>query len=293
MKFNFNFKLNTKDFVGHNTLFLNFNPNNAQPEQYLFNNFLFKDFYVRADKYNPTLDVTFDGVHILNRDIVSSRPHVTIQLKDNSKYLFLTDTSVMTVKVKMPDGSLRSYRFEGDTLRFTPATVDPGSSKNSAQLDFSPAFLEDGEYELFVTGKDASGNTAGQVAYNVVFTIINKPMISNLLNYPNPFTTQTAFVFTLTGSEIPSEFKIQILTVTGKIVKEITRAELGNLHIGRNITDYKWDGTDQYGQKLGNGVYLYRVVTSLHGKQIDKYKASGDDTDKYFNSGYGKMYLMR
>ena len=52
----------------------------------------------------------------------------------------------------------------------------------------------------------------------VVFTVINKPMISNLLNYPNPFTTSTAFVFTVTGSEVPQNMRIQILTITGKVV---------------------------------------------------------------------------
>ena len=118
-------------------------------------------------------------------------------------------------------------------------------------------------------------------------------MISNMLNYPNPFTTSTAFVFTLTGSEVPQNMKIEIMTITGKIVREITKDELGPLHIGRNITEFKWDGTDQYGQKLGNGIYLYRVVTNLNGKSLDKYKSSDDKTDKYFNKGYGKMYLMR
>jgi flagellar hook assembly protein FlgD len=57
--------------------------------------------------------------------------------------------------------------------------------------------------------------------------------------------------------------------------------------------DYKWDGTDQYGQKLANGVYLYRVVTNLKGQSLEKYTDSNDATDKYFNKGYGKMYLMR
>jgi flagellar hook assembly protein FlgD len=126
-------------------------------------------------------------------------------------------------------------------------------------------------------------------------------MISNLLNYPNPFTTSTAFVFTLTGSELPQNMKIQILTITGKVVREITKEELGPIRIGRNITDFKWDGTDQYGQKLANGVYLYRVVTNLNGKSLDKLELDGfngdrysdKSTDKYFKSGYGKMYLMR
>ena len=83
------------------------------------------------------------------------------------------------------------------------------------------------------------------------------------------------------------------MTITGKIVREITKNELGPLRVGRNITEFKWDGTDQYGQKLANGIYLYRVVTNLNGKSLEKYKAQGDDTDKYFNKGYGKMYLMR
>lgn len=123
-------------------------------------------------------------------------------------------------------------------------------------------------------------------------------MISNMFNYPNPFTSSTAFVFTLTGSEVPQNIRIQVLTVTGKIVREITKDELGPLHIGRNITEFKWDGTDQYGQKLGNGIYLYRVITNQNGNPLDKFStmdANGNnvDTDKYFNKGYGKMYLMR
>jgi flagellar hook assembly protein FlgD len=118
-------------------------------------------------------------------------------------------------------------------------------------------------------------------------------MISNLMNYPNPFTTSTAFVFTVTGSQIPQNMRIQILTVTGKVIREITQDELGPLHVGRNITDFKWDGTDMYGQKVANGVYLYRVLTNLNGKSMDKFKDEGDNTDKYFTKGYGKMYFMR
>jgi flagellar hook assembly protein FlgD len=61
------------------------------------------------------------------------------------------------------------------------------------------------------------------------------------------------------------------------------------LHIGRNITEFKWDGTDQYGQKLANGIYLYRVITNLNGKSLDKYRSTEkdneDNTDKYFKQG--------
>ncbi len=295
------YPIDTKSLAGNNTLFVDVNPDNAQPEQYHFNNFLYKNFFVKGDTYNPLMDVTFDGVHILNGDIVSAKPKVVIKLKDESKYLALDDTSLAAVYVQYPgnNGALVRYSFGTDTLRFVPADLSTG--KNEATIEFNPSFLQDSEgdfYELVVKSKDKSGNAAGNTEYRVRFQVYNKPMISNMFNYPNPFTTSTAFVFTVTGSDVPQNIRIQIMTITGKIVKEITKMELGSLHIGRNITDYKWDGTDQYGQKLANGVYLYRVITNLNGAALGKFNtldANGDkvDTDKFFNKGYGKMYLMR
>jgi hypothetical protein len=282
--------IDTRYLPGLNTLYVMVNPDNDQPEQYLYNNFIYKDFKVNEDKYNPLLDVTFDGVHILNRDIVSSKPGILVKLKDESRFMALADTALLKVQVRFPDGNLRNYFF-GDSMRFTPANLSAG--ENTASIDFLPSFPDDGEYELIVSGKDVVGNKAGRLEYRVTFTVINTPMISNMLNYPNPFTTSTAFVFTVTGNEVPQNMRIQILTITGKVVREVTKDELGPLHIGRNITDFKWDGTDMFGQKLANGVYLYRVITNLNGKSLDKYKAEGDNTDKFFNKGYGKMYLMR
>ena len=286
------YDIDTKQYSGPNILLVDFNPDNDQPEQYHFNNFLYQNFYVSGDKYNPLLDVTFDGIHILNRDIVSARPNILIKLKDENKSLALNDTSLLKVQIRYPDGTLKAYKFDADTLRFTPANLSAG--ENTATIDFSPLLSgDDEEYELIVSGKDVAGNTAGELDYHINFRIISKPMISNLLNYPNPFTTSTAFVFTVTGTQIPQNIRIQILTITGKIIREITKDELGPIHIGRNITEFKWDGSDMYGQKVANGVYLYRVLTNLNGKSLEKFTDSDDKTDKYFTKGYGKMYFMR
>ncbi|HET9056465.1 MAG TPA: C25 family cysteine peptidase [Chitinophagaceae bacterium] len=285
------FAFDTKNYAGKNTMYFMVNPDGVVPEQYLFNNFFYKDFVVDEDTYNPLLDVTFDGLHILNRDIVSSKPHIQIKLKDESKYISLGDTSLFQIQIRYPNGTIKDFTFSNPEVSFTPANLSNG--ENVAKVDIQPSFLQDGEYELIVSAKDINGNKAGTVPYRILFEVINKPMISNFLNYPNPFTTSTAFVFTVTGSEVPQNIKIQILTITGKIVREITKEELGPIHIGRNITEFKWDGTDQFGQKLANGVYLYRVVTNLNGKTLDKYKATDDNTDKFFNNGYGKMYLLR
>ncbi len=285
------FTIDASNYAGNNTLYVNVNPNNSQPEQFHFNNFLYKSFYVTPDNTNPVLDVTFDGVHIMNNDIVSSKPKIKIKLVENSRYYLLNDTSLVSVKLGYPDGTSRAISFDSDTLRFTPATYS--GTENAALVDYAPYLPTDGTYQLLVTGKNRTGNKTSQ--YKVEFMVKNAAMISNVFNYPNPFTTSTAFVFTLTGSEVPQNMKIEIMTITGKIVKEITKEQLGAIHIGNNITTYKWDGTDMFGAKLGNGVYLYRVVTKLNGSTLEKYSSNsgGTNTDQYFKGGYGKMYLLR
>src|SRR5690606_37322723 len=121
---------------------IEFNPDNDQPELYHYNNVLYKDFFVRADKFNPLLDITFDGVHILNRDIVSSKPFINIKLKDENRFMALADTALLTVQVRFPDGqTIRTYNF-GDTMRFNPANLANG--ENTASIDFRPFFTEDG-----------------------------------------------------------------------------------------------------------------------------------------------------
>ncbi len=100
----------------------------------------------------------------------------------------------------------------------------------------------------------------------------------------------TAGVFTLTGAVIPDQIQIQIMTVTGKVVREITQDELGPIRIGNNISEFAWDGRDEYGDQLANGVYFYRVTVRSNGLQLDR---RGTSADKAFKKGFGKIYLLR
>ncbi len=281
-------------YLGNNKLWIEANPHNDQPEQYHFNNFASVNIHVNKDVTNPLMDVTFDGVHILNGDIVSAKPEIIIQLNDENRYLALNDTSNFRVSLKSPVGVLSYLYFESapnistdkTKLKWTPASLP----KNSFRIAYSPERLEDGIYELDVEATDASGNQSGRNHYRITFEIINRSTITEVVNYPNPFSTSTRFVFVLTGSEIPEQMKIRIMTITGKVVREITREELGHLHIGRNITDYAWDGKDEFGDQLANGVYLYQVQTRLHEEKIEHRETLADS---YFKKGWGKMYLMR
>ena len=286
----FDFGIGSDEYAGYNYLFIEANPANDQPEQFHFNNIGIIGFTVTTDNTNPLLDVTFDGIHILDGDLVSAKPEIDMMLKDESKFLALNDTSLFDIYLLYPDGSKHTVVFDNVTAFFYPADSTHLSKDNSAQVTLKRNFTLDGTYQLVVQGYDRSGNSSGDNSYRISFKVINKPMISNVMNYPNPFTTSTRFVFTLTGSEVPQFMKIEILTISGRVIKEIFMNELGSIHIGNNITDYSWDGTDQFGDKLANGLYFYRVNAILNGQDIDHFDTG---TDQYFKHGIGKMYLMR
>lgn len=276
-------------YPGLNSLLVDVNPNNDQLEKYHFNNVAQIPFYVNEDDINPILDVTFDGIHILDGDIVSPKSEIVIELTDENQYLMLNDTSDYSVYITAPNGAEKRIYFQQngqEKMQFIPASLP----RNNSKILMQGSFPVDGKYQLRVQATDRTDNNSGDIDYTIRFEVINKSTITNIVNYPNPFTTSTRFVFTLTGSVIPDVFKIQIMTITGKVVREIHKDELGLLHIGRNISEFAWDGTDTYGDRLANGVYLYHVITKINSQDIEHRDTSADS---YFKKGFGKMYMFR
>ena len=96
----------------------------------------------------------------------------------------------------------------------------------------------------------------------------------------------------MTGAEPPVYFNLRIMTVSGKVVREVTAAEFGPMIAGTHQSSFCWDGRDQFGDQLANGVYLYQITArKADGSDFEFY----DNTaiDGYFRNGVGKMVLMR
>lgn len=278
----------TRGLVGKNTLIVEVNPNNDQIEMNKFNNIGQIEFEVSRDNLNPIIEVMVDGRRILNGEIVSSRPEIRVSLDDENAFLALDDTSAFTMFLIKPNGTEELLNFSSveTQVEFIPASLP----ENKAIAYIRPNLSEDGIYGLRIQAYDKSGNASGKMDYYVEFEVINKSTITHMLNYPNPFSTSTKFVFTLTGSIVPDQIQIQIMTVTGKVVREIDQFELGPIHIGNNITEFSWDGKDEFGDQLANGVYLYRVKAKINGSNVEKRKT---DADQFFVKEFGKMYLLR
>ncbi|WP_082116006.1 putative type IX secretion system sortase PorU2 [Hymenobacter terrenus] len=262
-----------------------------QPEQLYSNNELLLDAFTIIDNnLPPTLDVAFDGRHILNGELVSPTPVISIQLNDEDKLRHVTDASFFNVTLQRPGQAVpAAVNVTGADVNFS---VDK-TNGSVAKLEYRPgqsAPLADGMYTLRVQGRDPSNASAGSQEFQVKFEVVNASKITNLYPYPNPVINKARFVFTVTGQELPRNMKIQILTLTGRVVREIFMNELGPLHIGNNITDFAWDGTDTYGDRLANGTYLYRVALDDPGNQFSHRETAGD---KAFKNDWGKLVLMR
>ena len=273
--------------TAQNKLVVKTNPDFAVPELYSFNNNFERNFYIRGDFERPILEVTIDGNRILNGDIVSPNPTIVITGKDNNTFNLLDGADFFEIYLQRPD-SIDPVKIDEFTNNFTfyPAT----EQNKEARIECGLSNLPDGIYTLSVQMIDAAGNTSGKEPMKVSFEVVNDATISNFLPYPNPFSTSTRFVFTLTGSEMPENILIQIMTISGKVVKEITKDELGPLKIGHNVTEYAWNGKDTYGNQLANGVYFYQVKTNMQGKQMSHRKMV---SDKAFKENFGKVYLLR
>jgi flagellar hook assembly protein FlgD len=171
--------------------------------------------------------------------------------------------------------------FSSQKVNWTEASED-----SDFKIELRPGPLEDGMYTFRVVTEDLGVDKP----YEINFEVINEATITNFYPYPNPFSSSVRFVFTVTGSEVPDQIKIQIMTVTGRVVREILQDELGPIRIGNNISEYAWDGRDEFGDQLANGVYIYRTLVRKNGTFVEPRATAGD---KAFKQGYGKMYLLR
>lgn len=288
-------------YGGSNLLFLEANPDKDQPELYHPNNLGYLAFRVKGDVLNPLLDVTFDSIHISDRDIVSSHPEIRIRLIGQNRYRLLDDTSLIQVNLKSPDDPIsltngKRIPFDSTVCRFIPARYDStGKLRNEAYVIYKPTLTQfstsptENLYELIVKAKDASGNAAGSEDYRVSFRVVATSGISQVYNYPNPFTGKTRFAFLITGDALPKDFSIRIVDLKGTAVRTITLADLGPLRVGQNRPLYEWDGRSDAGVPLPPGIYLYRADAETDKGPLQHIPTSVDDG---FKNGWGRMLFL-
>ncbi|GJQ22064.1 MAG: hypothetical protein HBSIN02_24190 [Bacteroidia bacterium] len=247
--------LSTSGLAGSVPVLVFVDPGRRQRELFSNNNAVSLPLIVRTDTIPPMFQVSFDGLRVLDGDYVRPEPEIRVIIRDNSP-LPITDPSNV---VFMLDGRRISLGASADSL----FEALPGPEK--AQVIVRPT-LTRGPHTLSLQVLDATGNPADTVDYQLRFNVETSTRLLNVLNFPNPFSHETAFTFHLTGSLPPDEVYLRIYTVSGRLIYE-RKYYPGQVNIGFNRI--VWDGRDQNGDPVANGVYFYKVTAVQGGEKVE------------------------
>jgi hypothetical protein len=130
--------------------------------------------------------------------------------------------------------------------------------------------LEEGLHTLTFKAWDVYNNSS---TADIQFIVAgdDKLEITRVLNYPNPFVNYTEFWFNHNRPFEPLEVQVQVFTVTGKVVW--TRNQIVNTD-GFLSREVVWNGLDDFGDKIGKGVYVYKITvkSTLTNQRVEKYE---------------------
>jgi hypothetical protein len=121
---------------------------------------------------------------------------------------------------------------------------------------FQLPLLEPGKHVLKIKAWDNLNNSS---EYILEFIVVKSEefLITRVLNYPNPFSTYTQFWFEHNRPGQNLRVNVHIFTLSGKIIK--TLSSTINTE-GTRSCEVEWDGRDSFGEKIGRGVYLYKLT---------------------------------
>jgi hypothetical protein len=135
------------------------------------------------------------------------------------------------------------------------------------QVRYRLSDLSEGAHTLTLKAWDVNNNSSQK---NVDFVVAPSATLAleHVLNYPNPFTTRTEFYFEHNRPCSELDVQVQVFTVAGRLVKTLSRRLACD---GFRSEPLAWDGLDDYGDRIGRGVYVYRLsISNDNGEAADK-----------------------
>jgi hypothetical protein len=194
------------------------------------------------DSRHPRLEVMLDGRIHVDRTLVSPTPRVSVLIQDENGVDLSSGLGV----------SLDGQAVGEDQLS-VPDSVDNG---NQIQMDFQPD-LDPGRHTLAVRALDCYGNASP--VQELVVEVAEAFSIEMLGTYPNPFQVETVFSYIL--SQPCDDLSIRIYTASGRLIRHLDpRLESTDPNpFGADYHEVVWDGRDDEGVSVANGVYFYKI----------------------------------
>jgi hypothetical protein len=178
-------------------------------------------------------------------DVVSSSPLLIAELSDVSGI----NTSGSGVGHRLEawlDGNTESIDLS-DYYRSKENTYQEGT------VEYPLGVLSDGTHKLRLRAWDTYNNAStSETVFDV--TTSNGLQLSNIFNFPNPFSNSTVFTFNH-NQVLPIDAEVKIYTVAGRLIQSLKLTNIAD-----HFVRIPWDGRDRDGDVLANGVYLYKVI---------------------------------
>ncbi|QES93400.1 type IX secretion system sortase PorU [Empedobacter brevis] len=216
------------------------------------------------DDERPQGKLYMNNLHFANGGITDRSPYLVGCLTDNTG-INATGASighdiVATIDGKVQDAYVLNDYYDG-------GDANPCINKNfedyqKGQVMYQLKNLELGQHTVNLKFWDINNNSnTATLDFVVMENGTGQLHIDKLLNWPNPFTKNTYFHFEHNcDSEL--EVMVQIFTISGKLVKTIRQTVSAEpFREGYRTGKYaiEWDGLDDFGDKIGKGVYIYKV----------------------------------
>ncbi|MCF6213627.1 MAG: type IX secretion system sortase PorU [Flavobacteriaceae bacterium] len=236
------------------------------------------------DKAGYNFDITIGGIN-KNAAEDNQGPNVSLFMNDesfldggntNQSPLFiasLEDASGINTSLTAVDHDIIAI-LDGDQSNpiilndFYQTELD---SFKKGKVNFQLRNLSTGIHTIKFKAWDTYNNLSeASLTFNVVAD--NGITLNHVLNYPNPFVNYTEFWFEHNRPNEALEVQIQIFTISGKLVKTINKSLQTSGTLSRDII---WNGLDDYGAKIGKGVYIYKLtvkssITQDKAEKIEK-----------------------
>jgi hypothetical protein len=201
------------------------------------------------EKTGPEIKAFLNDEKFVNGSITNQNPMLIVKLKDSSG-INTTGTAIGHDITAVLDENNSTIFILNDFFETDLDNYGKGVAR------FQLPVLEPGKHILRIKAWDNLNNSA---EYILEFIVVKSEefLITRVLNYPNPFTTKTQFWFEHNRPGQDLRVKINIFTVSGKIIKGLS-STINTA--GTRSCEVEWDGLDEYGAKIGRGVYLYKLT---------------------------------
>ena len=197
-----------------------------------------------TDQTPPHIEIQVAGQPLTENGYVSSRALISV---------ILNDVSGVDARQDQIELYLDDQRLPSSVIVMADTLSDPVQVVFTMRPQLTP-----GPHALRIGAADVHGNYVQSDALN--FRVGQGLEIEYLGNHPNPFKRETVFAYLLTDAA--EKALLKIYTVDGRLIRSFDRFDMASA----DYHEVVWDGLDNWGEPVANGVYFFRIQVKSAGR---------------------------